>query len=1481
MGTAKVYIASDEVAGTGKQHVYLIYDPDNDSDGDPTTGSGVEIIRGGPQYPIGSQGYVTNGGYGSIVVEVGVAEGASDDAFGGESVSDRNVTTIESGASATALWNNMKDAAEALGTYDTQSKTTTMDVPYALVGTNSAGVVRAVVEATGYDFDQKLPKQGGDGGDPMQAKDFPGYNAVIRVNGDGTYDTTDIAAGAAPYAVYDTGGTDEFIVPADRVTWIIEDTDINTADEVTIDGLDSGDVSYQRKGDDLVILEGLRPVVVIKDHFAGHPVATLNFDDGSVPTSGLSPNAYIPSALPEWIDGPLDLFDGAKNASSPLVFDLDSDGIELTSFNAASTTTFFDIDGDGFAEQTAWVGADDGLLVRDLDSSGTIDSVEELFGSPTVDGFALLAELDDNGDLIIDQYDDAWGSLRIWKDANGDAVTQGGELLTLASLSIESIDLAGVTASTSTINGNPISHTSTFKYANGSTAAIADAWFVHDNVNTYATADDTVDVRALFLPTLRGFGTLPDLQLAMSLDSKLVELVEDFALEWDFDRFADSAALDADIEEILFTWAGVEAVSPTSRGPNIDARKLEFMEKLFGEEWVQVQGQSSNPLVLASRSLNEAFADILENVKAQLLIQSGLEALYGGNAAYNPFTGAIEGTFNISQSLVSELAEAASEQGVDTDAFWIEVARFIDASKGLTNVTTTEEGWLDDAVDASDPGSDWSDILALLAGGGGVNDDFLNGDANPNTLSGLEGNDEIHGNGGNDTLFGGSGNDEITGGDGDDVIDGGTGDDVMEGGAGADEMAGGDGGNVINGDGGNDTYVFDSGDNVYSERWSDGTTGDVIELPSGIDDTDLTIFRANVDSLFVTVGTLGSIEIDEFFESTDYEIETIRFYDASTLDLTALTALAFYGTSGDDGLIGTDDITETIYGFAGDDSLNGNNGSNTLDGGAGNDLLTSGSGNDSYIFSEGFDILSSDEGGNDTIVIPEGYTIDDVAFFKSGTSDLKLLIEDLGQLMISTQLLTGYWQIEDLHFLENNTTIGFETISVEQRGTSGNDNLAGITEGVSPDDILNGMEGDDTLQAGTGDDTYIFSQGTDVVFETSGTETILFWEAWSPNDISIYRGEGYGWGWDDLILEDTTGNKMIVAGHFSGTSGYQVEYAAFSDSTTWNFLSMDIESWGTSSGDNIYLTDAANLTVRGFGGNDTLTTASGNDTLDGGIGNDLLYGNGGSDTYLFSGGLDEVSEWSGASGTDTLWITGGTTINDVSIADEATYDVKVVVNASTDEVIIRDHRYFSSYEIELIKFDDGFYADLPSYNSWLKGTSGNDSVSGNASTNVLIGYAGDDAINAGDANDNAHGGAGADTIHGDAGDDLLHGGAGDDLLYGDDGLDTLYGGSGADTFMLEATEAFNNVDVIKDFNVANDNDVLDISDILDATSYNHGVDAITDWVEITTSGSDSIVKIDRDGTGGTYSMAQIATLEGITGLMDEAALVTSGNLIAA
>src|SRR5690606_5716107 len=111
------------------------------------------------------------------------------------------------------------------------------------------------------------------------------------------------------------------------------------------------------------------------------------------------------------------------------------------------------------------------------------------------------------------------------------------------------------------------------------------------------------------------------------------------------------------------------------------------------------------------------------------------------------------------------------------------------------------------------------------------------------------------------------------------------------------------------------------------------------------------------------------------------------------------------------------------------------------------------------------------------------------------------------------------------------------------------------------------------------------------------------------------------------------------------------------------------------------------------------------------------------------------------------------------------------------------------------------------------------------------------------------------------GDDVLYGEEGDDILYGGLGADVLYGFTGSDTFIFENVSAYTDIDIIGDFNLGQ-NDKLDLSDLLAA--YDPMTDLITDFIEITTSGSDSILKVDADG--GANSFVQIATLLGVTGL---------------
>jgi Ca2+-binding RTX toxin-like protein len=138
-----------------------------------------------------------------------------------------------------------------------------------------------------------------------------------------------------------------------------------------------------------------------------------------------------------------------------------------------------------------------------------------------------------------------------------------------------------------------------------------------------------------------------------------------------------------------------------------------------------------------------------------------------------------------------------------------------------------------------------------------------------------------------------------------------------------------------------------------------------------------------------------------------------------------------------------------------------------------------------------------------------------------------------------------------------------------------------------------------------------------------------------------------------------------------------------------------------------------------------------------------------------------------------------------------------------------------------------------------------------------------------------------DLINGTAVADVLHGGNGNDVLNGWGGADTLYGDAGADTFQFAALSAFNTVDTIKDF-VVSDNtgaalDKIDIGHLL--LNYDPLTSAITDFLMMQTSGADTLVSVDRDGTSGVYTMAQIAKIQGSTGLEDEAALFAHGNIL--
>ncbi len=85
---------------------------------------------------------------------------------------------------------------------------------------------------------------------------------------------------------------------------------------------------------------------------------------------------------------------GGGGGMEPLILDLDGNGAHTTKLGwvEGQSSTYFDMDNDGFAERTAWVAAGDGMLVIDKNGNGKIDNQNELFGNNATyaDGFANL-----------------------------------------------------------------------------------------------------------------------------------------------------------------------------------------------------------------------------------------------------------------------------------------------------------------------------------------------------------------------------------------------------------------------------------------------------------------------------------------------------------------------------------------------------------------------------------------------------------------------------------------------------------------------------------------------------------------------------------------------------------------------------------------------------------------------------------------------------------------------------------------------------------------------------------------------------------------------------------------------------------------------------------------------------------------------------------------------------------------------------------
>ena len=168
------------------------------------------------------------------------------------------------------------------------------------------------------------------------------------------------------------------------------------------------------------------------------------------------------------------------------------DGFSLTS---VADGVSFDVGGDGVPEPRAWTarGSDDAWLVLDRNGNGRIDGGKEMFGTaapqpPPPDGqpkngFLALAEFDKdenggNGDGRIDGADPVFTRLRLWRDANRNAVSEPWELRPPPAAGVAAIELDYKTSKQTDAHGNQFRYRAKVWGARGGSGVARWAWDV-------------------------------------------------------------------------------------------------------------------------------------------------------------------------------------------------------------------------------------------------------------------------------------------------------------------------------------------------------------------------------------------------------------------------------------------------------------------------------------------------------------------------------------------------------------------------------------------------------------------------------------------------------------------------------------------------------------------------------------------------------------------------------------------------------------------------------------------------------------------------------------------------------------------------------------------------------------------------------------------------------------------------------------------
>jgi len=532
-------------------------------------------------------------------------------------------------------------------------------------------------------------------------------------------------------------------------------------------------------------------------------------------------------------------------------------------------------------------------------------------------------------------------------------------------------------------------------------------------------------------------------------------------------------------------------------------------------------------------------------------------------------------------------------------------------------------------------------------------------------------------------IRGTSGNDSLSGSSGPDVFFGGRGDD-----------------NLYDHAGGADTYIYASGDgnDTIDEQSGDASEIDVLKLLN-VNPDGVTLSKDGIQ-LYITINATGQQihDVDHFWANVR-GIDQITFGDGTIWDRATIDAQA-----------------AAIHGTGGNDTINGTSGDDILDGGPGTDTLNGGAGNDTYIFATGYGTDTVNEwgwdAGTDTAKLV-GLNASDVTFSRDGY-DLYIKINATGDTLKATSEFKDNDGFDQVQFANGTVWNRSQITSAAWvRGTAGNDSISGTGDA----ETFDGGAGNDTISGGAGSDTYIFGVG-------SGNDTVNDW-GWdagtdtaklvglNASDVTFTRD-----GYDLTIKINSSGETLKASSQFRDNDGF--DQVQFADGTVWSRSQITDAAW-----------------IRGTSGNDSISGTGDAEIFDAGAGNDTISGGAGSDTYIFGvgSGNDTVNDWGWDAGTDTARLVG-LNASDVTFSRDG-YDLTIKIN-STGETLKATSEFRDNDGVDQVQFANGTVWNRSQITdaAWIRGTSGNDSISGTGDAETFDGGPGNDTIS---------GGAGSDT----------------------------------------------------------------------------------------------------------------------------------------